>query len=154
MVRAPFIHEEEFGARKVIGAEHVGLIRIAEHVALVGGKVRISAVRNAAAMLMRKHQHARERVHRARRLRQPRHRTNVDLAMLTAHAYQLAQMVVEIIHPVGVCQMLGKQLMRRLGQAALEQERHALVPDIELPVRQCIALGAMVRNRLRDIEGS
>ena len=60
MVCAPLVHEEEFAARKVIGAEHVGLVCITEHMALVRGKVRIGAVRNAAAMLVRKHQHARE----------------------------------------------------------------------------------------------
>ena len=154
MVRAPLVHVEQLAAGKVVGAEHVGLICVAEYVAPVGGKVGVRAVRNAAAMLMRKHQHARKRMHRARRLRQPRHRADVDLAVLPSHAHELAQMVVQLVHPFGMRQMLGKQLVRGLGKAALEQERHALVPDIEFPVRQRIAGRAMVCHRLRDIESA
>lgn len=74
--------------------------------------------------------------------------------MLAAHAHKLSQVVVQLVHPFGMRKMLGKQLMRGFGKAALEQERHALVPDIEFPVRQRIARRAMVCNRLRDIEGA
>ena len=154
MVRAPLVHVEQLASGKVVGTEHVRLICITEDVAPVGGKVGVRAVRNAAAMLMRKYQHARKRVHRAWRLRQPCHRADIDLAVLAAHAHQLAEMVVQLVHPVGMRKMLRKQLVRGFGQAALEQERHALVPDIEFPVRQRIAGRAMVCNRLRDIEGA